>query len=192
MAENEYPKHILPKVGWRVGITGDDIRKLCKNAVIGRRMDGPIEDYTEQKLGELCLKINSFRLDSIPNLSTSLLGTVFRYEDFRFKQKEKGKDSWDGVSESDALISVQNYEKHAEKMSVIGWEIKELDGLPIPYTRNFPKESIYDEFKKEAKSLAENVYIEEYDKLPIDANKSRYKELVGKVILRHMPTNLNY
>ena len=188
MAENEYPKHILPEVGWRVGITGGEIRSLCEDAVIGRRMDGSIEDYTEQRLGELYLKSDALVLDSIPNLSTNLLGTVFRYEDFRFKQKEKGKDSWDGVSEPDDLISNQNYEKHTGQMSVIGWEIKELDGVTFPYKRNFPKEADYKAFKDKA----EDIYLEEFGKLPVDDNKIRYKEMEGKIMLIHMPTNLNY
>lgn len=192
MAENEYPKHILPKVGWRVGITGGEIRSLCEDAVIGRRMDGSIEDYTEQRLGELYLKSDALVSDSIPNLSTNLLGTVFRYEDFRFKQKEKGKDSWDGVSEPDDLISNQNYEKHTGPMSVIGWEIKELDGVTFPYKRNFPKEADYKAFKDKAESSAEDIYLEEFGNLPVDDNNSHYKEVIGEIRLRHMPTNLNY
>ena len=192
MAEIEYPKHILPKVGWRVGITGGEIRSLCENAVIGRRMDGPIEDYTEKRLGELCLKSDALVLDSIPNLSTNLLGTVFQYEDFRFKQKGEGKDIWDGSKETYSLINSQNYDIHTENMSVIGWNLIELDGVTFPYKRVFLRGKDYKEFKDKAEKSAEDIYLEEFEKLPVDDNKIRYKEMEGKIMLIHMPTNLNY
>lgn len=191
MTQSEYPKHILPVIGWKIGIKASEILEICKSSIIGHRIDGLISDCTENRMGELHLKCEFLPTKRIPNLSSNLLGAKFQLEDFRFIQKNAGKEKWDGVCQTEDLLKDENYEEQTGDMFVIAWNIDDLEGFSIPYKRNFPKKNLYDEIKNKVLS-SEEIYLVEYDKLPVDDNKVHYLDSEGEVHLTHEPTNLNY
>lgn len=198
---SEYPERILPREKWRKGITGGEIVALCGKAVIGRRIDGRPADCIDKSLGEdnMSLKIDALPLNRIPDLSTNLLGALFRLEDFVFIQKGEGKMPWNGRETVPASMLVgSNYERQTGDMFVAGWLVCEVDKLPVPYRKTLPKKSDYEAFRKRveadraARTDVRTVYLEEYEKLPLNENRQRYCDAEGEVRIVHDPTNLNY
>ena len=192
-----YPLHLLPQEDWMLQIKTDDILHLCENALIGRRFEGELHDFIDTSLGEdmPVLKDKALSFKDIPNLSTSLLGTLHKIEDFHFVQKERGSDNWTGGSVDISIFTPNtDFYRIEGNLVVLGWIIEELDGRKFPYQQPLPKKKNYDACIAKLKSAypEEDVYVEEYEKLAVNANNNRVIEFEGTVKVNHIPTNLNY
>jgi len=189
-----YPNEITPQPSWKRGILANDIIARCSGALIGRRIDGKRQDLVDSSLGEDLEQLSekALPIQRIPNLSTSLLGGCFLIEYFKFKTKSAGSYPWTEGSRIEEFLTEQNYEVMKDYF-VVGWELSRLNERYIPYERKFNKEKEYNNFKS---SLINNrndyILLEEWEKLPLNQNKTRCVELTGQIRVNHAPTNLNY
>lgn len=200
MESNEYPVRIIPSFGWNDDIKCDAILCVCKDAMVGRRIEGSAEDCVDSSLGEdaISLKEEALTKDEIPNLSTSLLGAKHQIEDFRFRQIGQGKAPWDkeevGIS---AFCIDKDFVRIDTEFIVVGWSLFGLNNKDVPYRKTFNKKKEYDAFvdsvnKANESQNKEKIYLEEYEKLSKNENGVSYGEYNGKVFVNHAPTKLNY
>lgn len=197
MEERKYPVHIIPYDGWTVQITCEAILKADAAAVIGRRMQGTSDKYLDFSLGEdePFLKHNWIEKHELPNLSTSLLGAMFKPKDFQVIQKGDGDLTWKGENiVFDRFKEGEDYVWVEEPFFILGWKIEELEDKKLPYPHVFPKETDYALFSEKHKEVYEEnkIFLEEYQKLPRNEHKMPFLELIGVIKVNHNPKNLNY
>lgn len=193
----KYPVHIIPEEGWKKDIQCKDVIALCKEAVTGRRIDGALKDCIDFSLGEdaVSLKEEVLPTDDIPNLSTSLLGTPFQLDDFHFRQIGNGQKNWEGRAiKLESFKIDEDYKYIKTDFFIVGWSMIYLNERPVPYNKVFNKKKEYTAFidKIKATSEKEVSYIEEYENLQKNEDGMPYAEFNGKIIINHIPTNLNY
>lgn len=199
MVPHQYPRIILPCLGWKKGIKASDIKNQCKEALVGHLLEGENENLFDFSLGE---DFPQIRIEALPykrvlNLSCSLLGTFFLPEHFHFLPRNKGEETWEeDVEISEELLIEDNY-RYIEKVIVVGWPLTDIHQWPIDYFRSFAKESEYDTFREKSKEISKirNVdlfFQEEWIRLKRDTNNSRIADAVGEARINHDPTKLNY
>ena len=196
MAKPQYPSEILPQQGWRQCINTQELSERCPDAMLGRKMDGTRDQCINPEDDTLYMSV--FPVSSIPNLSCSLLGTFFKVSYLHFLPDNKGKAPWTtGQSVCDDMLREENYNYYPD-VTVVGWKVKDVFRLPLPYTRSFDKKKLYDDFKESAKEVAElrkqMVFLnawEDLKKNPDNANL-RIVEVEGEARVNHAPTMLNY
>lgn len=199
MENNEYPKSILPEKNWRKGISGSEILSCCKDAIIGRRIDGKKEEVIDESLGDDVKTLSEIALPTnrIRNLSTNLLGARFGLNEFKFNPRGNGKLNWNEEEEIlEPIIIGQDFEcLDIENFFVVGWYVNKVEGYMIPYTRTFESKKNYDKFigqiKPASKDDMDSIYFEEYEKLALVKN-GRKIDFTGSLKVNHQPTRLNY
>lgn len=196
MAKPDYPREILPQQGWRQCICTQDLVDRCPEAMLGRKLDGTKEHCINPEDNSIYMSV--LPVDSIPNLSCSLLGTFFKVNHLHFLPDNEGKTSWEeGAMVGDEMMHEDNY-NHFSDITVVGWKAKEVHGKPLPYSHVFDKKALYDAFKEAAKGVAElrkiEVYLDEWEDLKKNPTNSKLRiaEVVGETRVNHDPTNLNY
>ena len=196
MAKPQYPNEILPRQGWRQCICTQDLLDSCPEATLGRKMDGAKEKCINPEDGSIY--VNKLPTGSIPNLSCSLLGAFFKVDHLHFLPDNAGKADWkEGTPVGEEMLCEENY-NHFPEVTVVGWKVKDVSGLPLPYNRTFEKPLLYDEFKEAVKKVAEVrkvvLYLDTWEKLKTNpANKKqRIVEVMGVAKVNHAPTMLNY
>lgn len=199
----DYPSSIVPRKGWPNTLDTDNIVKHNPDSLIGRWFTGNLEEYIEEGVdGSPIVREGWLNVDSIPGLSTSLLNIRFQYECFNFRQIGNGKDIWQGLD-----IRLSDFVRDKDfttlgNFCVIGWPVKELHRQPIPYTKEFRKETEYNKFveglkqnntnpsdHEEVERICSTCYT---DLVPLDNPKVRELKTRGSVSVTHAPNNLNY
>ena len=82
MAETIYPQNIISRKGWKKGIEAIDILNNCPNAIIGHWVKGTFDSCVDNSLGEGMERLSEEALPTkdLPNLSCSLLGALYMFE----------------------------------------------------------------------------------------------------------------
>lgn len=198
MSENKYPTVIVPQVGWRASITGDEIKSISGGLVVGRRIDGTTEEMLDTSLGEdaVSLKPKAITKERVPNLSICLLGGPHLIDHFSFRQIGHGAARWDGEENVDVESAVNgvDYLMAGEQWFVVGWTVESVHRVSFPYKRVFAKEAMYKGFVDSINKLKspESIYLDEYKKLPVEGGKGPIFKATGEIRLNHFPTRLNY
>ncbi len=211
MAIPPYPRAVLPQVGWKNPILSDDIIKSNKDAVLGHMLEGTEEKCIDKSLGE---GMDSIRRDFLPlkrmaNLSCSLFGTCFIAQYFHFLPQEKGEAKWNGNLIEESLMDETNY-RYIPEMIVVGWLLRAVHLMPLPYPRTFVCKTDYDRFMNEALPVAEERKIEiirqSWEELKAETKAKQETDgenetnktnditlrVVGESHVNHDPTMLNY
>lgn len=200
MTKPSYPQEILPQPEWVQNISVCDILKCCSNAVLGHLLVGDYKQCVDDSLGEgmSFIRRESLPLERMPNLSCSLLGTCFLLEFFHFLPDNEGKEDWKtGMEITKELLSEDNYNYYPE-ITVVGWLLQALEGLPFPYPRKFAKQKEFVDFEVKAVAVAKDRNCEivqrEWAELVEDKENQRLKiaDFTGEARINHAPTKLNY
>lgn len=202
----KYPTHILPTKGWSKKIPTKELLNICSEALIARRFDGTYDQCVDLSLGEenTSLRFSKFRIEELPNISNSLVGTPHTLKDFCYSQKKNGREDWDGRKINLKDFKKEDFEKVENKITVVGWRVRKLHGMRLPYERSFPKGADFEVFKEslkqaDASGMSDEERIEFHKQIALLAyqdlkikDKKRILELEGKALVNHDPTNLNY
>ncbi len=201
MIPHQYPREILPSLGWKKGIKASDIANQCKDALVGHLLEGEEKDLMDFSLGEDLpqIRLEALPYKRVPNLSCSLLGVFFLPKHFHFLPKNEGEKTWEeDVEISEGLLVDDNY-RYIEKIIVVGWSLTDIHQWPIKYSRSFAKKSDYDAFKKKSEEISKvrNIDMfcqEEWIRLKRDPNNSNLciADAIGEAYINHDPTKLNY
>lgn len=197
MEERRYPTHIIPNPIWSKCLYCNTLLKFDNNAQIGRRMTGNPDEYLDFSLGEdePFLKDDWIKKHEVPNLSTSLLGAAFNFDDFVVKQKGDGDRKWRGEHINFKNFSEgTDYEWIEGKYFVLAWKLIDLDGQKLPYNQLFPKKNDYINFTQKIDNMdkVDRIIWEEYDNLQRNEQKTPFLDLKGEIKINHDPKNLNY
>lgn len=201
MAETIYPRNIISRKGWKKGIEAIDILNNCPNAIIGHWVKGTFDSCVDNSLGEGMERLSEEALPTkdLPNLSCSLLGALYMFEDFRFLPADEGKKPW--VEDTDVpeeMITEKNF-IILSNIIVVGWLISKVHLYRMKYPHGFSKKKEYDTLKEKAIEVARNrsinaTYLKEWDDLVLaeGSQNQRVAELIGEARVNHDPTNLNF
>ena len=200
MKLDQYPREILPCLGWKKGIKTSDVIDTCNEALLGHFFEGKIDNLIDSSLGEdfRQIRLEALPYKRIPNLSCCLLGAKFLPQHFHFLPNGEGKETWDENFEvSDELLTKDNF-RYIEDIFVVGWTLSKLHHWPIIYQRSFDKKSNYDTFKKSSEELSKkrkiDQYIqEEWERMKRDSGTNLCTvTTIGESCVNHDPTKLNY
>lgn len=196
-----YPRDIVPCNGWRKGILASEITACNLHAIIGHWLEGPKENFIDDSLGEgmIALSTDALPIERIPNLSCSLMGALFLFEHFHFRQVKDGKNPWDGDTNiPDSMLNEENF-IYMPEVTVIGWEINSLENRDLPYRRAFSKKSEYDKVKQMSAEIGRKrgictSYLKGWEDMTnnTENGKQRIADLKGKCHIIHNPTNMNF
>lgn len=193
-----YPLRLLCHGRLKKKILAGDIIGNCPGAVVGHWLEGPREKFIDGSLGEgyESLQMNAIPLERMANFSTNLLGGLFQYEDFHYRQVLD--EPWDGKSDVDGEKAVVGNYVWMDEVTVIGWMLSDIHNVTLPYNRSFGKKKDYDAYleqlAKPDDTKAETIYMQEWESLSQDPNnkKVRIIALEGHTAVNHDPRILNY
>lgn len=199
-----YPTRILPQSGWGKHFHGKNFSQHKRNAIIGRRLNGKLEDciVSNPINGDLSIEAEYLQSGDIINLSTSLLGAAYLIDDFAYVSKEDGVHDWDTGLDIDLANFKEgtDYYYYTSAYCVVGWPILNLEGFMVPFNYNRTHES-YEAFVSWQESLPMNhdnaeisKYLGEFKKISKTENDKFPSQLEVPTFVKiiHRPTNLNY
>lgn len=195
-----YPQDILPRQGWTVPISTDDLLKDCPNLLIGHMLRGSVEQCIDMTAGEdmPCITRSSLPLERMANLSCCFLGSYFLISYFHFLPDNEGEAAWkEEYGMRCDLITEDNY-THYPVITVVGWLLREIENRRLPYPKVFSKQSDFEENQLKAINVAEerNCQIAQQEwqnlKCSEENKKQRIAEFIGESRCNHAPTMLNY
>lgn len=170
------------------------------HALLGHLLEGTEGDCLDYSLGEDMPTIAEkyLPLNRIPNLSCSLMGSIFNLEDFHFLPINIGSQSWkEGLDISTDFITEDNY-RYFPDITVVSWPIIDVHLFPVRYSRRFGKQKDYDDFKDKAKDVAAKrnieILLKSWSELCPDTenNNQRIVDAIGEAKVIHNPTMFNY
>lgn len=183
-----YPSGLIPKSRWLHRIDVDKLVGLDVDVYVARRIEGKRDECIDMELGQenAFLKDDVIRNSDAPNMSLSLLGTLFQTDDLRFRQAGDAMKDWDGKRvESESLI--ERFAFECEKgWFAVAWDVKGLHEQHVPYKKEFSREKDYNKFVQEINRVTEVI------KMEFSEYKNSVAPLEATTKLQHSPTFLNY
>lgn len=171
----DYPESILPQATF---VTPFPLEVLNHSDYsVTRRIEGKLDDNIDMVGGRA--RLNPDCLGKIVGMSVNLIGGAFLPEFTSYNQLDRGKESWDGVSE----INLADYEGCYEDtgFDYVFYKISLLHNAIYPNVYEFTKKGSYRAYQDFVDNKL-NVQFKEGIKVPISVMLS----------LEHVPTNLNY
>lgn len=187
MTIDNYPCGLIPQCGWNPCIGVTDLIGVVPQCVIARRLDGPIDKFVDNSLGEdnSFLKSETFRESGLVDMSLSLLGALLTVTDMRLRQTGDASFDWDG-KEVDAANLVEKYVVEPEgEWFCVSWLVGNIHARQFPYKKNVEKGS-YKELKKNVEEVT-GIVLGEFEEY-----LSQETPLTSTTVLSHKPTMLNY
>lgn len=197
---HKYPSDILPQQGWRQCISASDVISCCKCALLGRKLDGEIVNCIDVSDGEgrWSIYMNALPITSVPNLSCSLLGALFKPHYLHFLPEGTGKQPWTGEETVTDEQITGNY-SYFDSVTIVGWSIEKVHHLVLPYKHSFLKQNEYTQFRENAIEIATKrnlaqIYLKEWTDLMLSPTNSQLRivDVFGEARVNHAPTMLNY
>ena len=186
MTIDNYPCGLIPQCGWNPCIGVTDLIGVVPQCVIARRLDGPIDKFVDNSLGEdnSFLKSETFRESGLVDMSLSLLGALLTVTDMRLRQTGDASFDWDG-KEVDAANLVEKYVVEPEgEWFCVSWLVGNIHARQFPYKKNVEKGS-YKELKKNVEKVT-GIVLGEFEEY-----LSQETPLTSTTVLSHKPTMLN-
>lgn len=183
-----YPSSLIPKSCWLHRIDVNKLVGVDVDAYVARRIEGEKDECIDTELGPENAFLNAKALGNsdVPNMSLSLLGTLFKTGDLRFRQTGDAMKDWDGKRvESKPLIEGFVHECEKEWFAV-AWDVKGLHEQLVPYKKEFSREKDYNKFIQEINRVTEVI------KMEFSEYKDSVAPLEATTRLQHSPTLLNY
>lgn len=184
-----YPAYMVPHVGLRKDASIDDLRKNG-DMTVARRIDRSFnaKEFRKMADGTYVVKMDSPLHDEIferiPNMSMTMLRRSFPIASAKYDLKMKPKvDDWRG-----SIVNPWKERGKAIKLReafLIVYKISSLHNKPAKYQRKFENKRLAEQVQEIYSGVKEDIEQGRYQ-------NSNYYEGIGRIYLKHSPTNLNY
>lgn len=191
-----YPQEILPSTDFVTKLDMDALMLKYSRLTIVRQVEGVLDDFLEEVEG-MEVKVLSPKVfsSSMYNLSMNLLGGLFladKHLPFLPKGNEACGD-WDGNGVNIDDFTGTDFYSETRPCFGIYFYANEVDGLFIPYRKQFKTQEEFNLYKDQVKVVANHLEVE-IEKLIVGTfvNSKQPIEIYARTEMNHSPNLLNY
>ena len=191
-----YPTEILPSTDFVTKLDMNTLMLKYPRLTLARQVSGTLKEYLEEVEGK-DEKVLSMRIfsNSMYNLSMNLLGGLFHIEKHLpfLPKNEKACSPWDGNAINMEDYIGTDYFTETRPCFGIYFQVNDLDGLYVPYRKQFKSQEEFNQYKEQAQTIADHLDIV-INQLIVGTFESSKQptEINARTKVNHSPVQLNY
>lgn len=191
-----YPLEILPSTNFVMKLDMDALMLKYSRLTIVRQVEGVLDDFWEEVEGKE-VKVLSTKVfsSSMYNLSMNLLGGLFLADKHLpfLPQGNEACGDWDGSDVNIDNFAGTNFYSETQPCFGICFYVNEVNGLFIPYRKQFKTQEGFNLYKDQVKVVANQLELE-IEKLIVGTfiNSKQPTEVYARTTVNHSPNRLNY
>ncbi len=175
-----YPFNIIPRTRYIHKMDVNEMINVLPNLKFSRRIDGEADEVFDS-FGKIRVDAieKHFTKSKIPNMSTNLMGGLFKYKHIKYQVKGRASENWDGISRIGLLKHLKFIEsKNLKNICAVYFQVASFHNIKYPYTCSSDKE---------AQAIARN-----FKFAPNPISKGMFEDVPCLFNVSHVPVNLNY